>query len=103
MKRLSELTKYVLSIKYIEGEACPDMEEINDGCEHPYSYLEHCDVEELVSELDDAFEHCKMDLESTKATVEELQIKIEKANQLIRKMSDVAQIDVDLNTYDIIY
>lgn len=76
MKRLDELTKYVLSIKYIEGAECADMEEINDGCEHPYSYLEYCDVEELVSELDDAFENCKMELESAKATIEELQEKL---------------------------
>ena len=72
MKRLNDLTKYVLSVKYIEGEACPDMEETNDECDNDFAYLEYSDVEELVSELDDVFENCKMDLESEKATVEEL-------------------------------
>lgn len=92
MKRLSDVKRYYIDFmnnKIVEGP---------NGL-----YMECLDVEPLVADLDDAFEHCKMDLESTKATVEELQIKIDKANQLIRKMSDVAQIDVDLNTYDVIY
>lgn len=59
MKRLSELAKYTIS-KYGETLA-------------PEGYVYSSDeVEELVSELDDAFENCKMDLESEKATVEEL-------------------------------
>lgn len=92
MKRLSDVKRYY--IDFMNNKIVEDPNGL---------YMECLDVEPLVSDLDDAFEHCKMDLESTKATVEELQIKIEKANQLIRKMSDVAQIDVDLNTYDVIY
>lgn len=49
MKRLSELAKYIVS-KYGETLA-------------PQGYVYSSDeVEELVSELDDAFENCKMDL-----------------------------------------
>lgn len=63
MKRLSELAKYTVS-KYGETLA-------------PQGYVYSSDeVEELVSELDDAFENCKMDLESAKATIEELQEKL---------------------------
>lgn len=58
MKRLNELATY-----YVEsGETLA-----------PTGYVYCADeVEALVSELDDAFEHCKMNLESEKATVEEL-------------------------------
>lgn len=66
MKRLNELATY-----YVEsGETLA-----------PTGYVYCADeVEALVSELDDAFENCKMDLESAKATIEELQ---EKLNELI--------------------
>lgn len=66
MKRLNELATY-----YVEsGETLA-----------PTGYVYYADeVEALVSELDDAFENCKMDLESAKATIEELQ---EKLNELI--------------------
>lgn len=70
MKRLDELTTYTVS-KYGETLA-------------PQGYVYSSDeVEELVSELDDAFENCKMDLESAKATIEELQDKLEQANKNI--------------------
>lgn len=65
MKRLSELAKYDVS-KYGETLAPPG---------YVYSSDE---VEELVSELDDAFEYCKMELESTKATIESLEKELEK-------------------------
>lgn len=76
MKRLSELAKYDVS-KYGETLAPPG---------YVYSSDE---VEELVSELDDAFENCKMELESAKATIEELQ---EKLN---RMKHDVTVVDYD--------
>lgn len=61
MKRLSELKRYY--IDFIN----------NKIVEHPQGlYMDSQDVEALVSELDDAFENCKMDLESEKAIVEEL-------------------------------
>lgn len=62
MKRLNELAKYYVSY----GETLA-----------PEGYVYCADeVEELVSELDDAFENCKMDLESAKATIEELKEKL---------------------------
>ncbi|MCQ2210204.1 MAG: hypothetical protein MJZ34_07930 [Paludibacteraceae bacterium] len=85
MKRLDELTKYIPTTNYIEGEASPDMEETKYECDNDFAYLKYSEVEELVSELDDAFENCKMDLESAKATIEELQDKLEQANKNINE------------------
>ena len=54
MKRLNDLTKYVLSVKYIEGEACPYMEETNDECDNDFAYLEYSD-DELIEWLGNIF------------------------------------------------
>ena len=61
MKRLDELKRYY--IDFMNNKIVEDPQGL---------YMDSQDVEALVSELDDAFEHCKMDLESEKATVEEL-------------------------------
>lgn len=61
MKRLDELKRYY--IDFMNNKIVEDPQGL---------YMDSQDVETLVSELDDAFEHCKMDLESEKATVEEL-------------------------------
>lgn len=61
MKKFDELKRYYIDFMN------------NKIVENPQGlYMDSQDVETLVSELDDAFEHCKMDLESEKATVEEL-------------------------------
>lgn len=79
MKQLRELTKYTVS-KYGETLA-------------PQGYVYSSDeVEELVSELDDAFENCKMNLESEKATIEELQ---EKLNEMKRDYGTVEPDDFE--------
>lgn len=64
MKRLSDLNRY------------KDLPYYGLTLSSTGEYLEYSEVEELVSELDDAFETCKMDLESAKATIEELQEKL---------------------------
>lgn len=65
MKQLSNLKRYYIDFMN------------NEIVEHPQGlYMDLRDVEELVSELDDAFENCKMDLESAKATIEELKEKL---------------------------
>lgn len=61
MKRLSELKRYY--IDFMNNEIVEDPQGL---------YMDSLDVEALVSELDDAFENCKMNLESAKATIEEL-------------------------------
>lgn len=61
MKRLDELKRYY--IDFMNNKIVEDPQGL---------YMDSQDVEALVSELDDAFEYCKMDLESEKATVEEL-------------------------------
>lgn len=65
MKRLDELKRYYIDFMN------------NKIVEDPHGlYMDSRDVETLVSELNDAFEHCKMDLESAKATIEELKRKV---------------------------
>lgn len=74
MKRLSDLKRYFLDYDEYLG---PGMAPVPHG-----DYLKYSDVEELISELDDAFENCKMNLESAKATIEELHEKLnEKKNR----------------------
>lgn len=89
MKRLDELTKYYVSY----GETLT-----HEG----YVYCAD-EVEELVSELDDAFEYCKMDLESTKATVEELKERIAKADKLLEMFSDNTGYDINYEDYTLAY
>lgn len=103
MKRLSELTKYIPTTNYIQGEASPDMEETKYECDIDFVYLKYSEVEELVSELDDAFENCKMNLESNKATVEELKDKLSRAERLINILADAANVDVNMDSYEISY
>lgn len=68
MKQLRELKRYCLDNDEYLG---PGLVCVKHG-----EYLKYSDVEELVSELDDVFENCKMELESAKATIEELQEKL---------------------------
>ena len=65
MKRLDELKRYY--IDFMNNKIVEDPQGL---------YMDSQDVEALVSELNDAFEHCKMDLESAKATIEELKRKV---------------------------
>lgn len=90
MTRLKDLAKYIVS---------------KDGVTlAPTGYVYISDeVEELVSELDDAFEHCKMDLESTKATVEELKERIAKADKLLEMFSDNTGYDINYEDYTLSY
>lgn len=78
MKRLNELATY-----YVEsGETLA-----------PTGYVYCADeVEALVSELDDAFENCKMNLESAKATIEELK---EQLNRMKRDYGTVEPDDLE--------
>lgn len=90
MTRLKDLAKYDVSKC---GETLA-----------PAGYVYCADeVEELVSELDDAFEHCKMDLESTKATVEELKERITKADKLLEMFSDNTGYDINYEDYTLAY
>lgn len=92
MKKLKDLTRY--HANFFTNEMVEDA----DGY-----YVAINDVEEVVSELDDAFEHCKMDLESTKATVEELKERIAKADKLLEMFSDNTGYDINYEDYTLSY
>lgn len=92
MKKLKDLTRY--HANFFTDEMVEDA----DGY-----YVAINDVEEVVSELDDAFEHCKMDLESTKATVEELKERIAKADKLLEMFSDNTGYDINYEDYTLSY
>lgn len=78
MKRLSDLKRYY--IDFMNNKIVEDPQGL---------YMDSLDVEKLVSELDDAFENCKMNLESAKATIEELK------EQLNRMKRDDGTVEPD--------
>lgn len=88
MKRLSDLKRYTPSLGYRDDSyvllPMVSMDQDING-----DYLKYSEVEPLVADLDDAFEHCKMDLESTKATVEELTEQLFKANERIKALGGI--------------